>query len=434
MEEKEKRSKAHSWNPNPNPKSNATTMKKKHDFEYCTVCKLNHDQGPSHKYIPSHTKSLSTFLSRFQAKLSDVVFFLKNPTFLRLEHAARNRLWCVFCDFDIDERDSSFACGNAINHLASAEHLKNLKHFLWKYGGGMDSVDKFRILEADLAKWEKKCKSLKSEAISGGPMPGPSNDIHNKLEYGILDTFENNSSSSFSNGVMPLLYHTNENQVSHSGLSQVANVGCFVQDVTASSSINSKGLTVSSQGSLISNGNKGSADGNFNTERMNKVYQHGRMTIGQSSSQGVQNLTQIPSKGPKEAGGNVYTGALPPWFAADEENQLSIPIQPVSGTLLPPSSKSGKSKKLNPKRVGAAWAERRKRELEMEQRGEIVKSDYDANWLPNFGGVWQSGTRKETKKEFELEKLNSVKVESQSEMPIKIQPYVSKRMRTGASE
>lgn len=42
--------------------------------------------------------------------------------------------------------------GNAINHLASAEHLKNLKHFLWKYGGGMDSVDKFRILEADLAK------------------------------------------------------------------------------------------------------------------------------------------------------------------------------------------------------------------------------------------------------------------------------------------
>lgn len=42
--------------------------------------------------------------------------------------------------------------GNAINHLASAEHLKNLKHFLWKYGGGMDCVDKFRILEADLTK------------------------------------------------------------------------------------------------------------------------------------------------------------------------------------------------------------------------------------------------------------------------------------------
>ncbi|XP_004297558.1 PREDICTED: TITAN-like protein [Fragaria vesca subsp. vesca] len=410
------------------------TKKKKHEFEYCTVCKLNHDQGPSHKYIPSHTKSLSTFLSRFQAKLSDVVFFLNNPTFLRLEHAARNRLWCVFCDFDIDERDSSFACGNAINHLASAEHLKNLKHFLWKYGGGMDSVDKFRILEADLAKWEKKCKALKTEAVSGGPMPGPSNDIHTKLEYGILDTFQNSSSSKFSNGVMPLLDHTNENQVSHSVPSQYANGGCFVQDVVASSSINSQGFTVSSQGSLISNGRKGSADVNLNNERMNKVYQHGRMAMGQSSSQGVHSLTQIPYKGPKDASGNVHTGALPPWFAAEEEIQLSIPLQRVSATPLPLSNQAGKSKKLNPKRVGAAWAERRKREMEMEQRGEIVKNDYDANWLPNFGGVWQSGTRKEARKEFELEKHNLVKVESQSEMPIKIQPYVSKRMRTGASE
>ncbi|KAK9926637.1 hypothetical protein M0R45_023853 [Rubus argutus] len=426
----EKRSQTHSSNPNPksNTRMKQGRNKKKHEFEYCTVCKLNHDQGPSHKYVRRHTKSLSTFLSRFQSKLSDVLFFLKNPTPLRLEHASRTRLWCVFCDADIDERDSSFACGNAINHLASAEHLKNLKHFLWKYGGGMDCVDKFRILEADFTKWEKKCKSLKSEAVSGGPMPGPSNDIHNKLEYGIIDTFENNSSSSFSNGVMPLLYHTNEYQVSHSGLPQVANVGRFPQDVTTSSSINSKGLTVSSQRSLTSNGRKGSLDDHFNSESMSEVYQQGRMTKGQSSSQGFQNLAQISSKDSKESSGNVHTGALPPWFAADEEIQLSIPLQPVSGTLVSMSNKLGKSKKLNPKRVGAAWAERRKREMEMEQRGEIVKSDYDANWLPNFGGVWQSGCRKETRKEFELEKDTVVKVESQSEMPVKIQPYVSKRM------
>ena len=40
--------------------------------------------------------------------------------------------------------------GNAINHLAN--HLKNLKSFLWKYGGKMDQVDSFRISEEDLAK------------------------------------------------------------------------------------------------------------------------------------------------------------------------------------------------------------------------------------------------------------------------------------------
>lgn len=41
---------------------------------------------------------------------------------------------------------------NAINHLAGGHHLKNLKHFLWQYGGKMDQLDKYRILETDLTK------------------------------------------------------------------------------------------------------------------------------------------------------------------------------------------------------------------------------------------------------------------------------------------
>ncbi|PQQ17394.1 TITAN-like protein isoform X3 [Prunus yedoensis var. nudiflora] len=310
--------------------------KKRYEFEYCVVCKLNHDQGPSHKYIPSHTKSLSTFLSRFQDKLTDVRFFLKNPTPLRPELASRNRLWCVFCDTDINKLDSSFACSNAINHLASADHLKNLKHFLWKYGGGMDRLDTFRISEDDLAMWEKKCKSLKSEAVpcrekSRGPTFGPSNDIHNELKYGIIDTFENNSNSSFSNGVMPLLYHTNEHQVSHSGPPQVTNVGCFPQDV-ATSSLHGETSSVSSstQHSFISNGRKCSADGYFSNERMSEVYQHERMTKGQSSSPGFQNLTQISSTGSKEASGNVHSGAPPPWLEGDEEIQFTVPLKPAS--------------------------------------------------------------------------------------------------------
>ncbi|KAJ7956042.1 TITAN-like protein [Quillaja saponaria] len=89
----------------------------------------------------------------------------------------------------------------------------------------------------------------------------------------------------------------------------------------------------------------------------------------------------------------------------------------------------GKSKKLNPKRVGAAWGEKRKIELDMEKRGEILRNEFDNNWLPNFGRVWQSGSRKESRKEFEVEKQKLLKVESQPEMPVKRQPYVSKRMR-----
>ncbi|KDP22616.1 hypothetical protein JCGZ_26447 [Jatropha curcas] len=222
--------------------ANKIDNNKKCEFEFCNVCKLNHDQGQRHKYYPSHKKSLSVFLSRFQRKISDIQFFLKNPSVLGPEHASHNRFWCVVCDVDVGEIGSSFACANAIKHLSSADHVKNLKHFLWKYGGGMDCLDTFRILEADVAKWEKKCKLLENEAAAstGGShtvQVGPSNDIRNELDDKNIINFKNNNfnplKSNLSNGVVPLQYYTNENQIS-SRLSAVTEARSFAYDAVSS--------------------------------------------------------------------------------------------------------------------------------------------------------------------------------------------------------
>ncbi|KAF5743689.1 hypothetical protein HS088_TW08G00274 [Tripterygium wilfordii] len=229
---------------NANRKVKETDKKKnqKGEFEFCKVCRLNHDQGERHKYFPKHKSSLAAFLSRFQSKLNDVRYFVKHPIVLASEHASRNRLWCVFCDTDIDELGCSFACENAINHLGSGEHLKILKKFLWKNGGGMDCVDTFRILEADLTKWKNKCKSLKEESVSasGGSHALPfvsANDIHNDLNFGNINNSDQNTfdpfKSNFSNGVMPLQYNTNEYQISHSKLLEVTNAGPVRQHFTS---------------------------------------------------------------------------------------------------------------------------------------------------------------------------------------------------------
>lgn len=151
------------------------------------------------------------------------------------------------------------------------------------------------------------------------------------------------------------------------------------------------------------------------------------LLICDSFPSGLQNLTQISNSTPGKSKDNVHFGAPPPWFEAAEEVQINVQLKPAIGSFISPN-KSGKSKKLNPKRVGAAWAEKRKIELEMEKRGEIVKIDCADNWLPNFGRVWQSGSRKESRKEFEMEKQKFLKLESKSEMPVKLQPYISKRM------
>ncbi|KAI3957057.1 hypothetical protein MKW92_047767 [Papaver armeniacum] len=425
------------------------------EFEYCKVCKLNHNLGRKHKYLPNHIKSLSSFLSRFNNKLSDIRFFIKNPTVIRLEHASRNRLWCVFCDSDIHELNSLFACSNAINHLASPEHLKNLKDFMWKNGGGMDRVDSFRVSESDLSKWEKRCRMLEnSDPLANGgacgPSLGPSKDIHNQL---ISDTKNNlevySFNSSNSNSFVPLQSSTNERQQEFPReVHGIAAVGSFLCDAflpaagghsySYAHGMHGMGETITysqdyadKQHGFLANSGASSVDCSPSNKA---VYQVGRLCNGGSSKQAPQSSSQSLPLLPQVSKDNVHAGAPPPWFDTVEEIQLHHITAGVSENGPAPSSrKSVKSQKLNPKRVGAAWAERRKLELEMEKRGEIV-NNFDADWLPNFGRVWQSGSRNESRKEFQKEKQKLPEVDSGPDVPIVIQPYVSKRMRKDVAE
>jgi hypothetical protein len=119
---------------------------------------------------------------------------------------------------------------------------------------------------------------------------------------------------------------------------------------------------------------------------------------------------------------NVHMGAPPPWLKANEHDLKNLSLRSCG---LP--SRKGNLRKLNPKRVGAAWAEKRRAELEMEKEGEIVPITSDSSWLPNFGSVWQSGTRKESRKEFEKShKFHDTK--SNHDLSLEIKPYISKRM------
>lgn len=154
-----------------------------------------------------------------------------------------------------------------------------------------------------------------------------------------------------------------------------------------------------------------------------------RMSKGMKSSLGSPSITQISLTFQEDSLGNVHSGAPPPWFNAVEKSQLDFVSNPGRSDPFPPNQK--KKSKLNPNRVGAAWAERRRVELELESKGELVTNTFDVNWLPNFGRVWQSGTRKESRKEFQLENHKSSEVESQSQSRVQLQPYVSKRKRKG---
>ncbi len=78
--------------------------------------------------------------------------------------------------------------------------------------------------------------------------------------------------------------------------------------------------------------------------------------------------------------GNVHTGGLPPWLLGSDGKPLkTIPLKRIPG--------NAKSKSKYPQKLG--W--------DIIRTG-IIRAG--PNFLPNYGSVWQEGSRGETRKEF----------------------------------
>lgn len=90
--------------------------------------------------------------------------------------------------------------------------------------------------------------------------------------------------------------------------------------------------------------------------------------------------------------GNVHTGAVPPWLQDDPlEGTSGAPTHPEIGPSLQDFLKQKeqeKLRKLPPNRVGANFDH---------------SSHTDANWLPSFGRVWNSGRRWQSRHQFRQE-------------------------------
>lgn len=437
-------------------------------FSFCKICRLNHNKGKGHKYSLNHKKRLAEVLSKFLKTIEDVVYFAKNPTLLQSKYQHRNNFWCVVCEEEIHETQSLVACCNTIKHLTSTGHMECLKSFWVENGADIQKRDKYCISQQDFTKWENDCRSLERMSTpSGGGSNEDINNIHSKHSSVNMGTIGNVSvntiTNNLSDSVLPLQYFKDKSsQVYSQGdiRASVAHLASQDAHFLGSSRINAnhaplwKHAQQSNNTQLLSKKRlvlAGSTAGDCMAQQhavpassacseqpwLGKFSRHEEgYNVGfvlQDGHQGIEHhLTCIhaPSLHPGEVKENIHTGASPPWLTVDGENAViasgtggtSADIQRLS------KNQERKLKKLrNPKRVGAAWAERRRAELEKELNGELPSTSVanNSSWLPNFGRVWQAGSRKDSMKEFEAEK-NCV---TKSENLVELQPYVSKRKK-----
>ncbi|CAJ0837149.1 9846_t:CDS:2 [Entrophospora sp. SA101] len=133
---------------------------------------------------------------------------------------------------------------------------------------------------------------------------------------------------------------------------------------------------------------------NFNNNNSTvKPIINNKLNINEEKKKKRDQLTRIKVPPLKPGEGNVFEeGSVPPWLQDDDDMKFSgntnkTEIGPSLDAFLA-AKKLEKKKKLNPNRVGANF-----------DRESAVGKD----WVPNFGRVWNNGTRNRSQKQYKKE-------------------------------
>ncbi|KAH9318483.1 hypothetical protein KI387_020252 [Taxus chinensis] len=349
---------------------------------------------------------------------------------------------------------------NSIKHLTSSEHMVCLKSFWLENGADVQKRDKYCISQQEFAKWENRCKYFESLSTSSGDSSNEVlNNIHSKHSSVNMDTLGNvsikNIANNPSDSVLPLQHLKDKSfQVSSQGDNKASMAHLASQDVhllNFSDGIDanqeslwkhaqqSKHMHLLSKNGLIQAG----AAARDSVAKLHAVsttlsnfprHEEGYNVASslQDGYQGIEHhLTCIrtPSLLPGEVKENIHTGAPPPWLNMDGENEVIYNGTSADIQILSKTRERKLKKTRNPKRVGATWAEQRRAELQRELKGETSTTNVaNDSWLPNFGRVWQSGSRKDSRKEFEAEKNIERTFVTKTDNTAELQPYISKRI------
>eukprot|EP00850_Spirogloea_muscicola_P001089 SM000004S14959 [mRNA] locus=s4:464862:466729:- [translate_table: standard] len=324
-----------------------------------------------------------------------------------------------------------------IRHRASQEHQDAVNAWFREHGADKDQRQLHIITAHDLAKWEKACKKVSKADEHAAAAPTAATCTSNAR----LGSDTNHIQSRIAlECLMPAVAVPANGFPMHALLPLPPS---SLVPPLVGPSLPSTPLFRGVAGKTLPGGSSSSVS---STPRLTEA------NPGCLDSQDTRAAAQVlvpapllrvaaPAAASSIAEGNVHTGALPPWLQA--ENGLpdsSTHNGTQAGNLKVSLSRSQKRKlaKLrNPKRVGAAWAEQRLKELARETSSEGLSatpaSEKLEEWLPSFGRVWQSGSRLDTRKEFIKESQRQAKTSMQANkarvgFPV-VKPYVSKRQR-----
>ncbi|XP_033126049.1 coiled-coil domain-containing protein 84-like [Anneissia japonica] len=315
-------------------------------YTYCDVCRINHTSANKHSFSSKHKARLKTILLKFGSKVADAKKKLLNPVITKASsETSEVKVWCYMCSLEVRRHEADDHA--IIMDAGLLEHLATSEH--------SKKVHQF-FWDNRLSKDQKQKYLVSDEEL----------DSFKEALKDALSCYEDKEE-------MQLKKEAAKIQQVES--SQAA----LLNQTLSSSSEQQSGSSQSEQQSRSRERQPGGSVGlsaNFKVQTEGVIASDGLTFIG-------------PSKCLSD--GNIHTGAVPPWLRADDNNDSEQkPIGPTEKDFQEHLKKERK-RKLNPGRVGANFDR---------------ASSSNADWLPSFGRVWNSGRRLQSRQQYQRETGN----------------------------
>ncbi|XP_017267738.1 coiled-coil domain-containing protein 84 [Kryptolebias marmoratus] len=324
---------------------------------YCAICKLTtFSGGKKHIFGKSHQSILRVVLLKFTEKVKEARRTLKKPQVEKFDCTRhKQKFWCYCCGAEVERNvtddNMTVMYGGLIEHMATRQHKNNTHKFWWDNKADPKIRDKVLITEEEAERFKAEVAKVLESFVE-------KEDEHIKQQADFIRAQKKHRQEIFQS----LLERNEELEVSN-----------------GPSSTNSPAeVSVSSQ---------------FQSERSDRpvgsVFVDSLVGVSQTAV--GQGLTFIGYQD-SSACGNVHTGAVPPWLQDDplEGSSQAAPQSEIGPSLQEflKQKEQEKLRKLPPNRVGANFDH---------------SSHTDANWLPSFGRVWNSGRRWQSRHQFRQE-------------------------------
>ncbi|XP_020507910.2 coiled-coil domain-containing protein 84 [Labrus bergylta] len=323
---------------------------------YCAICRQTTFKGKGHIFGKHHQSRLRVVLLKFLEKVKEARRTLKKPQVEKFDCTQhKQKFWCYCCDLEVERNvtdgNMTVLYGGLLEHMATQEHKKNTHKFWWENKADQKYRDKFIIAEEETDRFKTEVANALESFVEN-------EDEFIKQQADHIRTQEKHRQD-----VLQSLLERDAEPEFFNG----SNGADTSSEVAVSSHSTSQG----------SNQQAGSGSIKSMVEVRRAAAGLGLTYIGCQDSSNI---------------GNVHTGAVPPWLQDDPlEGTSGAPAHSEIGPSLQEFLKQKeqeKLKKLPPNRVGANFDH---------------SSQTDANWLPSFGRVWNSGRRWQSRHQFRQE-------------------------------